>query len=149
LIRVALDSNFLIYAAGIERSASDAAKVATIKQILGRLPSVAEIVVSTQALGETYNVALKAGYSREVAQTIIERYAERLEIHAPTAAAFAGAVQLATAHQLQIWDSIILASAGASQCSVLLSEDMQDGFTWRGVTILNPLGERAEQVLFG
>lgn len=25
-----------------------------------------------------------------------------------------------------------------NHCRVLLSEDMQDGFTWRGVTVVNP-----------
>jgi predicted nucleic acid-binding protein len=149
LIRVALDSNFLIYAAGIERNASDAAKVNASKHLLGRLPQVAEIAISTQALGETYNVALKAGYGRDVAQVIVERYSERLELHAPNLEAFERAVGLATAHRLQIWDSLILASADTAHCSVLLSEDMQDGFAWRGVSVLNPFGDRTERLLFG
>ncbi len=29
-------------------------------------------------------------------------------------------------------------SARAADCTLLLTEDMQDGFTWRGVTVRNP-----------
>jgi predicted nucleic acid-binding protein len=32
----------------------------------------------------------------------------------------------------------MLAAAAQAGCRLLLSEDMQDGFTWRGVTIRNP-----------
>jgi len=33
----------------------------------------------------------------------------------------------------------MLAAAAGSGCRWLFSEDMQDGFIWRGVTIRNPL----------
>jgi len=33
---------------------------------------------------------------------------------------------------------MILAVAAESKCSLLLSEDMHDGFTWAGVTVTNP-----------
>ncbi|WP_205963481.1 PIN domain-containing protein [Roseicella aquatilis] len=29
-------------------------------------------------------------------------------------------------------------SAAEAECRLLLSEDIQDGFTWRGVTVRNP-----------
>jgi predicted nucleic acid-binding protein len=47
-------------------------------------------------------------------------------------------MELAASHQFALWDAIMLAAAGASGCRLLLSEDMQDGFIWRGVTIRNP-----------
>jgi predicted nucleic acid-binding protein len=48
------------------------------------------------------------------------------------------ATDLAADHQLTIWDATILAAAAEAGCRLLLSEDMQGGFTWRGVTIVNP-----------
>lgn len=51
---------------------------------------------------------------------------------------FESALQLATEHRLQIYDAIILASAVQAGADILLSEDMQHGFTWRGVAVVNP-----------
>lgn len=48
------------------------------------------------------------------------------------------AADLASDHGLAIWDSVVLASAADAGCRLLLSEDLQDGFTWRGVTVANP-----------
>ncbi len=47
-------------------------------------------------------------------------------------------MELANTHRFALWDAIMLAAAAASGCRWLFSEDMQDGFTWRGVTIRNP-----------
>lgn len=48
------------------------------------------------------------------------------------------AAELASIHQLSIWDAVILSAASDSGCRVLLSEDMQHGFTWSGTTVVNP-----------
>lgn len=31
-------------------------------------------------------------------------------------------------------------SLASARCDLLLSEDLQDGFAWRGVTVTNPFG---------
>jgi predicted nucleic acid-binding protein len=33
---------------------------------------------------------------------------------------------------------VILSAASQAGCRLLLSEDLQDGFTWGGVTVINP-----------
>ena len=48
------------------------------------------------------------------------------------------ALDLAADHQMAIWDALILSVAADQKCRMLLSEDFQQGFTWRGVTVLNP-----------
>src|SRR5438309_751380 len=35
-------------------------------------------------------------------------------------------------------DAVILASAADAGCRLLLSEELQEGFTWSGVTVTNP-----------
>jgi predicted nucleic acid-binding protein len=55
----------------------------------------------------------------------------------------ADAMELATSHQFALWDAIMLAAAAASGCRWLFSEDMQDGYTWRGVTVRNPFAPAA------
>ena len=41
-------------------------------------------------------------------------------------------------HHLSFWDGLIVASALASGATVLYSEDMHDGLTIEGITIVNP-----------
>lgn len=49
------------------------------------------------------------------------------------------AADLATDHTLRIWDAVVLAASAEAGCRLLLSEDhLQEGFTWRGVTVTNP-----------
>jgi hypothetical protein len=44
---------------------------------------------------------------------------------------------LSASHQLQIWDALILSVAAENRSRFLISEDFQNGFTWKGVTIVN------------
>jgi len=52
--------------------------------------------------------------------------------------AFQSALYLAADHGLQIWDALILSVAADNRCRLLLSEDWQNGYIWRGVTVVNP-----------
>jgi predicted nucleic acid-binding protein len=57
------------------------------------------------------------------------------------------ATDLATDHRLSIWDAVILSAAADSGCRLLLSEDLQDGFTWQGVTVANPFASTLHPLL--
>jgi predicted nucleic acid-binding protein len=50
-------------------------------------------------------------------------------------------------HQLAFWDAIVLSAAADANCRVLLSEDLQDGFTWSGVTVVNPFAATPHPLL--
>jgi predicted nucleic acid-binding protein len=54
---------------------------------------------------------------------------------------------LAAKHRFGIWDATILAAAAAAGCRLLLSEDMQAGFTWSGVTVTNPFSSTRHELL--
>jgi predicted nucleic acid-binding protein len=149
LTRVALDSNVLVYGVGIARAPQDEGKIAQIEHLLPRLVKSAEIYVSTQCLGETYNVMVKSGIDRASAMKFVSSTQHLYSTVAPSIEVFEDALRLATEHHLQFWDALILAGAVQCRCTLLLSEEMQDGFSWQGVTILNPLAERAEKLLFG
>jgi len=47
------------------------------------------------------------------------------------------ATDLAADRGLSIWDAVVLAASAEAECRLLLSEDLQTGFTWRGVTVVN------------
>ena len=57
------------------------------------------------------------------------------------------ATNLAVMHKLGIWDAIVLSPAADAGCRLLLSEDLQDRFTWQGVTVANPLATRRNPLL--
>jgi predicted nucleic acid-binding protein len=57
------------------------------------------------------------------------------------------AVDLATDHRMRVWDALVLAAAAEARCDLLLSEDFQDGFVWRGVTVVNPFAEKPHKML--
>jgi len=52
------------------------------------------------------------------------------------------AFELAGSHHLAGWDSLVLAAAAKAGCRYLLSEDLHDGFAWRGVSLVNPFAAR-------
>jgi predicted nucleic acid-binding protein len=69
------------------------------------------------------------------------------EVVGTTPEIFAQAVDLAVDHRLNIWDAVIFAVASSAGCRLLLSEDMQDGFTWAGVTVVNPFAAKRHPLL--
>jgi predicted nucleic acid-binding protein len=42
---------------------------------------------------------------------------------------------------------LILAAAVEARCDLLLTEDLQDGFAWRGVVVSNPFGPAPDRRL--
>ncbi|MFZ2542491.1 MAG: PIN domain-containing protein [Gallionella sp.] len=133
-MRVALDTNILAYAEGL----GDKARCKMARELVERLP-VESVLLPAQTLGELYRVLTsKAKRKTSPARNAILGWADSFEVADSTWTAFQSALDLAADHQLQIWDALILAVAAENRCRMLLSEDLQDGFTWRGVTVLNP-----------
>jgi hypothetical protein len=50
-------------------------------------------------------------------------------------------------HRLQLWDSLIMAVAAEKHCRIILTEDLQNGFIWRGLTVINPFSEPLHPLL--
>lgn len=137
-MKIGLDTNVLAYFAGVDHGPDDDAKVARSRHIVRLLRDRVVLILPAQVLGELYMVMVKNGRSRSIARDIVATFAAQFETVAAPVDTFTTAFDLATDHQLQIWDSLILCTAAAADCTILLSEDMQDGFTTRGVTIANP-----------
>ena len=49
-------------------------------------------------------------------------------------------------YQLSFWDSLIIAAAHAASCRWLLTEDLQDGQSIDGVTVVNPFRTTPDQL---
>jgi hypothetical protein len=48
------------------------------------------------------------------------------------------AAHVAADRHFSIWSSVILCAASSAGCTLLISEDMHDGFTWGGTTVVDP-----------
>lgn len=135
-MRVALDTNVLAYAEGVNVDDRHAAAL----DLIQRLPQES-VVLPVQALGELFNVLTrKAGRTRESAGDALLAWRDAFTVADTSVEVMLTAVSLAADHRLSIWDAVILATASAARCRLLLSEDFQDGFSWAGVTVTNPFG---------
>jgi predicted nucleic acid-binding protein len=142
-VRIALDTNVLAYAEGI----GDQTRRDTSLLLLERLP-VNDVLLPAQTLGELYRVLTgkvrrNPGKSREA----ILSWADSYDVADSSWAAFQSALDLGVDHGLQIWDALILAVAAEHSCRLLLSEDLQHGFTWRGVSVVNPYADTIHPLL--
>ena len=147
MTRVAFDTNVLAYIAGVDRHADDAAKIEASRALLKQLRGRATLLVPIQALGELYVVLTRSGASREEARDTALRMAQAWASLDSSRAAFLSALDLATTHKLQMWDALILNAAAEAGCTLLLSEDMADGFTWRGTAVVNPFAAAIDERL--
>ena len=141
--RVALDTNVLAYAEGVNGTERRDAAWALIR----KLPQEAG-VVPIQVLGELFNVLVrKAGKSRCEARDALLSWRDTFSVVETSSEAMLAAPDLAMDHQLGIWDAVILSAAAQGGCRLLLSEDLQEGFTWAGVTVVNPFASPRHRLL--
>jgi predicted nucleic acid-binding protein len=133
-VRIALDTNVLAYAEGI----NGAERRDAVLNLIRRMPQEAA-VVPVQVLGELFNVLVrKGGKSRSDARDALLSWRDTFSVVPTSPEVMLAAADLAMDHQLGIWDAVILSAASQGGCRLLLSEDLQEGFTWAGVTIVNP-----------
>jgi predicted nucleic acid-binding protein len=140
---VALDTNVLAYAEGVNGPAMKESATDLVR----RLPADGA-VLPVQTLGELFNVLVrKAGRSPANAQTAILTWMDAFPVVDTSREAIIAATDLATNHRLGIWDAVILAASAQAGCRLLLSEDLQDGFTWSGLTVTNPFSPSPHALL--
>lgn len=144
-MRVALDTNILAYAEGL----GDEPRCSTALQLLDQLHG-ADVVLPAQTLGELSRVLTgKAKRTPTQTRDAVLGWADSFEVADSTWFAFQAALDLTVDHQLPMWDALILAVVAENHCRILLSEDFQNGFTWRGVTVINPFVEPRAPLLAG
>jgi len=140
---VALDTNVRAYAEGVNGPAMKESATDLVR----RLPA-GSAVLPVQTLGELFNVLVrKAGRSQANAQTAILTWMDAFPVVDTSREAIVAATDLATNHRLGIWDAVILAASAQAGCRLLLSEDLQDGFTWSGLTVTNPFSSSPHALL--
>jgi predicted nucleic acid-binding protein len=142
-VRLALDTNILAYAEGVNGAPMRKAAL----ELVQRLPE-GTTFLPVQTLGELFNLLVrKARRPPAKARKAILSWQDAFPLIETSAQVMLAAADLATDHQLSIWDSVILSAAAESGCRLLLSEDLQEGFTWKGVTVTNPFARSKHELL--
>lgn len=133
-MRIALDTNILAYAEGVNGAERQAVAARIIRDL-----AADEIIIPAQALAELFTLLVrKARRPTQDARMAVMQWHDASLTADTSSGVLLDAIELAASHKLALWDAIMVAAAASSGCRWLLSEDMQDGFTWRGVTIRNP-----------
>jgi predicted nucleic acid-binding protein len=131
--RIFIDSNVFLYA--VEEQ--DAAKAERAWEWLRHLFSSGRGVANLQVMNEVANVLFKRG--RLQPETVFEI----IDAYAPFGTSSIGTETVIAARVIRMetdyswWDCILLASAIELGCRQFLSEDMKDGDSVRGLTIVN------------
>jgi predicted nucleic acid-binding protein len=133
-----LDTNIFVYAFD---GGAPSAKRAAAEKLVHRALKTGVSVVSYQVVQEFLNVAQRK-FAQPISipdlQAIVETVFRPLLAVLPSPEFFRDALDIAGRYQLSWYDSLIVAAAAESGCSVLYSEDLQDGAKIAGVVIQNP-----------
>ena len=136
-MRVALDTNVLVYAEGVNGPTLKSAALDVIERL-----DPQSTFVPVQVLGELFHVLVrKARWAPKEARQSLLDWQDSFSLIETSASVLFAASELSASHNLAIWDAVVLSAASASGCRVVLSEDLQSGFTWNGVTVVNPFVE--------
>ena len=134
MTRFSLDANVLVYAADLAAGERHERALDILDRAVRR-----DCVLTLQALAEFFHVTTrKSMAARAEAAAQLRDWTTEF----PTISADSGALWTAlefTAHgRFGWWDALLLATAERHGCNFVLSENMQDGARFGGVTILDP-----------
>lgn len=129
-----------MYAEGFRRNDLDDPKIVEARRIFETIHASGEKpYVPLQALAELHDVLVRKGrISKAEAAEKIADWRANGHIIDTTETIFELACGLAADHGMRIFDAIIIAAAAQAECDILLTEDLQDGFEWRGLTVRSP-----------
>ena len=145
MTRVAIDTNLLVYAEESDRSAKKKIAVALLSEL-----SPATTFVPVQALIELFHLLVrKARVPVASARAAVATWQDSFQVIETSESILTAALTLGVDHRLTIGDAVVLAAAADAGCRLLLSEDLQDGFTWSGVTVTNPFAKTRHPLLNG
>ena len=132
-----LDTNIIVYAFD-----ADSPEKSTVAfKLIQRALKSGEGVVSTQVIQEFLNVATRkfdVPMKPADAQQFLAKVLNPLCRVYPDVAYFDDGLEIMAETGYSFYDSLVLAGAAIAGCSILYSEDLQNGQVVRGVQIVNP-----------
>jgi len=136
--KVFIDSNIWLYALIEEQNSDEEFKHILAKNLLLENDN---IEISTQVVNEVaINLMRKANKDNDYIFTFIHDLVSTYNVHSQTSTELITAATLRLDYSFSYWDSLIVASAINNECTILYSEDMQDGLQVHSkLKITNPL----------
>ena len=135
------DTNVLVYLV----DASEPPKQAIAVELISSHLRERSLVISTQVLQELYVIISRRHLldPQDAADMIATLAQERV---VPSSAGFVvRSVGLATRYGISLWDALVVQAAIESECTVLFSEDLQDGMRFGELRVVNPFALRAHE----
>ena len=132
---ILFDTNVLVYM----QDASELAKQQIARNLFSEHNDKGNAIISTQCLQEFYNVLTnKMKQDKATVKQLVHCFSENLPVIQITPAIIETAIDISIQTQFSFWDSLMLSAAISAKCSVLYSEDLNEGQIVNGVTIKNP-----------
>lgn len=132
---VFFDTNILVYL----QDSRDRQKQKRARDLFSQYTDDKHAVISTQVLQEFSNVCIRKLNQDKM---IVKQIVHALWTNTPTVQInpllIESAIEITRQKNFSLFDSLIIASASAAGCSVLYTEDMNNGQTVNGVRIVNP-----------
>lgn len=130
--KVFVDTNVLVYFISAEEG-----KKINAKEVIF---SSQEVYISSQVISEFISVCFsKELLGLEEIITLVNDLIEALRFSSVEESTIKKALQIKKDSKYSYWDSLIIASALENNCSILYTEDMQDGQVVDGnLSIINP-----------
>ena len=142
-MQVAIDTNVLVYAEGLNGEPMKREALAIVECLMPE-----STLIPVQVLSELFNVlTMRAGRSRAKARDAVLRWGDTFPLIETSSSVQLAAMDLSVDHRLGSWDALVLSAAAEAGCRLLLSENLQDGFTWSGVTVANPFAAKRHTLL--
>jgi len=134
MVRNFIDTNVIVYA----NDKRDIVKQKLALEIISEGIRNRTAVISIQVLQEFVSVALSKLKQREDVVLRQLDLLKNLEIVEPNYSAVCRAVELRKLYGISFWDSLIIVSAENARCSQIISEDLNSGQFYAGITVTNP-----------
>ena len=130
-----IDTNILVYAKLAEDNESNKNKAAN--ELLKNTEN--EFIISVQVLNEFSNVLLRHKIADKIVQRTVEEIIKGCVVVPIDLNTVLNVWEIKKKYGFSYWDSMIVSSALESRCTVLYSEDMQNGqIVEKQLKIINP-----------
>ena len=132
--KIFIDTNILVYA--LDNRDND--KMNKARNILRKVIYENKPVISTQVINEFYVAATrKLNIDKTLIKTIVHNF-KNMEIITSDLQLTENAINISIESQISFWDSLIIATAEKANCKLIISEDLNSGQTYQGISLINP-----------
>jgi predicted nucleic acid-binding protein len=132
--RATVDTNILIYAVDVDAGSKHVLAAHLVKSLSER-----KFVLPLQCITEFYRATTKKRrFAAAEAASFVRQFRDSMQIIPAAIEDLDPAMQIHLQHNIQFFDALLIATARRAGCTVFLSEDLQDGRDFDGITVRNP-----------